>query len=127
MSTQPFPNPQGVLANLCIFGGETPLLSFGPTLDNNGQPVDLTGAVISFVFYNGGSAYAPIQFSKTVGNGITIPTQTGANIGVFTVQLLSTDTQNLAGQYYYQCAVTLDGISLISTYGYFQVDACQAL
>jgi len=105
-----------ILGSFSMFAGETPVLTFGPTVNLAGAAVDITGATISFVLRQGSSG-GTVEFEKTVGSGVTIPDQTVSK-GVFTIALLATDTASLKpGGYYFEARVTLGGVILSVAYG----------
>jgi hypothetical protein len=116
-----------VIVNLSFFGGDTPTLQFGPLLNSTGDPIDLTGAQVNFIVYNGSTPYSLVQIQKAIGSGVTLSPQSGDTVGVFQVSLLAGDTANLGGLYYYECIIVLAGVSLVSVYGYITITESRAL
>lgn len=101
--------------SLAMFSEDTPTWQFNVT-DNNGSAVDLTGAAIVLILRRD-EVTGPIVTTKTVGSGITIPTQTGADLGVFRATLAAIDTTDISGTLYMESRVTLSGVSLAVVYG----------
>ena len=92
--------------NYTMFSGDSKVITVTVT-DADGAAVNLTGATISYVIFDDGSA----TITKTVGSGITV---TDAAAGTFTITLAASDTASLAGAYYHECQVT-DSSGNIST------------
>lgn len=101
--------------SLTMFSQDTPTWQFNAT-DNSGAAVNLTGASITFVLRQD-EVTGPIVVTKTVGSGITIPTQTGQDVGVFRVTLQSADTTNISGTLYMQATIVLSGVKLAVVFG----------
>lgn len=72
--------------------------------DAAGAALDLTGWTLTFAVSRRGVAAFT---AKTVGSGITVPTQTGGDVGVAYITLDAADTASLAGNYEWE----LQGVS----------------
>lgn len=82
-------------------------------------PTGTVGAVIYEIFDNDKSTKALV--TKGVGSGITVRPQTGGDIGVFDLVILSADTEPLSGDLYHECVVTVDAKPRTAFYGTFPV------
>lgn len=102
-----------------VKAGETPLLNFGPIVGDDGLPVDLTNAQITFII--GTPDKLNIYVKKTVGAGVVILNQVSSK-GVFTVQWAQFETANLNGEYYFEAEIFLSGVSSVCSFGPFDVD-----
>lgn len=79
-------------------------------LDDNDDPIDLTGLGVSFVLYSGLS----VVLTQTVGAGVTV---TDALNGIAQVTLSPIDTAALVGAYSYEWAVTDVGFVFLVSMG----------
>jgi hypothetical protein len=80
--------------------------------DEDGAPFDITGYTFTLKVYSTTQAGAPtVAFTKTVGSGITLSTQSGATLGQLTVALSSTNmgTNVEAGTYKWELSYTVSG------------------
>lgn len=68
-------------------------------LDNDDQPVDITGATIRWQLAGRVGSTSPLVSKATGGQGVEI---TDAENGVFEVTLDSADTDGLNGTYYHE-------------------------
>jgi len=80
-----------------------------------------TGSSIDYgIFMDDNSVAYLVQ--KTIGDGITVRTQIGADIGKFDLVILPADTEPLAGVLYHECVMTQDGKPRTIFYGEFPVN-----
>lgn len=73
--------------------------------DGAGADLDLTGWTLTFSVKRSPDTSALV--TKTVGSGITVPTQTGDDVGVAYITIDAADTASLAGAYLWE----LEGVS----------------
>ncbi len=108
-------------SRISVKAGETPLLQFGPILDANNSPVDLTGAKIVFAISDINKVTVLLRKDNGSIGGVTIPDQT-TNRGIFNVQWALLDTDELSGEYYFEAGLFLNGISATCSFGPFAID-----
>lgn len=100
-------NVIAVIGPMRVFRGDTLDLVLTVT-DDADEPVDLTGATITLtVKPNPGDAGA--TFTRTVGSGITLRTQSGDTLGQADIAITSANTLQTAGLYYVDVVVVLAG------------------
>lgn len=80
-----------------MYAGDDKTLRFS-LQDESGEPLDLTDVSLEWVLRDGGQ----IVLSKTIGNGITVVSESG---GVFDVLLAPADTESLPAKQYQHGAV----------------------
>jgi len=96
-----------------IFAGNDKTLNF-TLLDESDAKVDLTGATIRWGMAKHSGAKT-LLFSYTSPTNITIPAQTGDNLGLFSVAVQPADTSGLkTADYYHECEI-VDAASNILT------------
>jgi hypothetical protein len=95
---------------ISIVRGET-LVRTVTVTDEDGEPIDITGAAVEFqVKAEPGDAF-PTLIAKAVGSGIVISAQAGASLGQAVVTIPATETAALArGIYYYDVVAELGGV-----------------
>jgi len=83
------------------FSGDTLVLSVTVKNKRTGDTVSLIGSDIEWVLAE--SPASVNEVVKTVGDGITV---TDAQYGEFEVEIVPTDTESLAGDYYHEAEIT---------------------
>lgn len=85
--------------------GDTHLIKATVVDPDDGSAVDLTTAVIRYKLAKSVTA-TTVNISKTVGAGITV---TDGPAGKMEIRLDQTETALLAGDFYHECEVKVDG------------------
>jgi hypothetical protein len=93
-------------------------------LNRLNQPVSLPTGTVGAVEYQirESDKAAAFLVKKEVGDGITVRSQVGSDVGVFDLVILPADTAPLVGDLYHECVVTIGGKPRTIFYGEFPVN-----
>lgn len=95
----------GITKTAKVAAGEDVSIVFGPIYNSSGVAIDFTGASSATYRVTTGMGGGSTIFSKTIGSGISAPST------IFVVTLSDTDTDIVAGQYWHECKIVLDGFT----------------
>lgn len=87
----------------------------------NARVTLITGTAITYGMHTSDKA-KDFLVKKVVGDGITVRTQSGDDIGVFDLVILPADTAPLVGDLYHECIVVIDSKPRTIFYGTFPVN-----
>ena len=91
-------------ADFTMYSGDTKLLEI-TVLDQDGDPVDLTGATVKWQMAKKVTSDTPV-LSKEIGSGVVIMNPTA---GRFDISLQPADTAAIKGAYYHEAEITESG------------------
>jgi hypothetical protein len=91
--------------------------------DSSNLPVTLPTGTVGTVIYGIYQSDKSTTFlvKKIIGDGIVVRAQSGSDVGKFDLVLAGSDTENLYGDLYHECVVTIDGKARTIFYGKFPV------
>jgi hypothetical protein len=93
--------------NVEIYRGDSKVLRV-TVVDENNLSVDISSFNIEYVLYKKDITY----LSKTIGSGISFVG--GGTTGIFDINYLPVDTENIYGNFFHECEIT-DPTSQVST------------
>lgn len=101
----------GVRDKIEMYEGETKTIRVTVRDKLTNVLIDLSGETIEFQVKDADGQGDPPRISKSVGSGITIPVQTGDDLGAADILIDSADTVGLAcGTYRYDVVIVISGV-----------------